>query len=96
MDVREQRPMKTSVLMFYYQIKENNRVFTMEMEQISVLFEDDPDHRLHFCELMTRFIKEQPNLVNQIIFSDEVGTIVVTGQPRTLRALPQNENVWAA
>lgn len=28
-------------------------------------------HRLHFCEIMTNMLRANPNLLNQIVFSDE-------------------------
>lgn len=76
-----------------HRILKSAHLKSYKMYTVHQLAEDDPDRRVHFCELMTELIREQPNLVNQIVFSDETtyfvlmvrstGTIVVTGQLRT-------------
>lgn len=82
-----------------------------KMHILHELQDDDHDRRIQFCEIMTEFIKQTPNLLQSVIFSDEC-TFFLNGKvnkqncrywsdenPHQFREghtqYPQKINVWA-
>ncbi|KAJ8943304.1 hypothetical protein NQ318_004745 [Aromia moschata] len=60
----------------FYVRKENYHPYKFQLVQ--ELKEDDPDRRLQFCETMMNLCQTNPNLHQQILFSDEA-TFFVNG-----------------
>lgn len=88
-----------------------NKFFPYKMSILQQLSEDDYDRRIEFCEIMTARIQNDPNLIQNICFSDE-STFFLNGfvnkhncrywdneNPHLFREdhtqYPQKLNVWA-
>ncbi|KMQ85171.1 transposable element tc3 transposase [Lasius niger] len=92
-----------------HKILKSNKWHPYKLHLVQELSEDDFDRRVEFCDLMMEMIVDDPQLFNNIVFSDEA-TFELTGNVHNFRywsdvnpdwvrdnhtQYPQKVNVWA-